>query len=126
MEGYFDKAKRHFKAALLLYANGYNNDALSRLYYSFRSLAIVIVGIPVKGKWRHQGLVKKFVMEVDRRGIFELTREERHLIKRFPDEREKADYDPVKVPKEKVERYIQLVERLIREVEEYAERDYKD
>ena len=87
MKGYFDKAKRHFKAAVLLYANGYNNDALSRLYYSFRSLAIVIVGIPVKGKWRHQGLVKKFVMEVDRRGIFELTREERHLIKRFPDER---------------------------------------
>jgi len=123
LKGYFDKAKRHFKAAVLLYANGYNNDALSRLYYSFRSLAIVIVGIPVKGKWRHQGLVKKFVMEVDRRGIFELTREERHLIKRFPDEREKADYDPVEVPKE---RYIQLVERLIREVEEYAERDYKD
>ena len=126
MRGYFDKAKKHFKAALLLYVNGYNNDALSRLYYSFRSLAVAIVGIPEKGKWKHQGLVKKFVMEVDRRGMFELTREERHLIKRFPDEREKADYDPVEVPKEKVERYIQLVERLIREVEEYAERDYKD
>ncbi len=70
MKGYFDKAKRHFKAALLLYANGYNNDALSRLYYSFRSLAILIVGRPEKGKWRHAALMRKVVMEIDRLELF--------------------------------------------------------
>ncbi len=116
MKGYFDKAKRHFKAALLLYAKGYNNDALSRLYYSFRSLAILIVGRPEKGKWRHAALMRKVVMEIDRLELFPLSREERKLIKDFASVREDADYELVDIPKEVVESYIKLVERFMKEL----------
>ena len=117
MKGYFDKAKRHFKAALLLYSNGYNNDALSRLYYSFRSLAILIVGRPEKGKWRHSALMRKVVMEIDRLRLFPLSREERKLIKDFASVREDADYELVDIPKEVVESYIKLVERFMKELD---------
>ena len=61
-------------------------------------------------------MMKKFVIEVDGRGVFPLSRKERHLIKRFPNEREKADYELVEVSKEKVQTYLQLVERILREV----------
>jgi len=91
-----------------------------------RSVAIFVVGRPEKGKWKHPALMGKFIVEVDGRGLFELSREERHLIKRFPNEREKADYDPVEVSRERVERYIQLVERVLREVTAYAERNNQD
>ena len=91
MKDYFEKAKRQFNAALLLYVNGYNNDALSRLYYSFRSLAVFVVGRPKKGKWRHSALMRKIVMEIDRSGLFPLSREERKLIKDFASVREDAD-----------------------------------
>ena len=116
MKGYFDKAKRHFKAALLLCSNGYNNDALSRLYYSFRSLAVLIVGRPEKGKWRHSALMRKLVMEIDRLRLFPLSREERKLIKDFASVREDADYELVDIPKEVVESYIKLVERFMKEL----------
>jgi len=116
LKGYFDKAKRHFKAALLLCSNGYNNDALSRLYYSFRSLAVLIVGRPEKGKWRHSALMRKVVMEIDRLRLFSLSREERKLIKDFASVREDADYELVDIPKEVVESYIKLVERFMKEL----------
>lgn len=123
---YLQKAKRQFEAGRLLFENGYYNDALSRLYYALRSIAVFVIGKSDRGKWKHPALMRKFVIEVDGKGLFELSREERHLIKRFPNEREKADYDTVEVSEEKVERYIQLVERILREVATYAERDNQD
>ena len=110
------KARKQFEAGKILFEKGYYNDALSRFYYALRSIAIFVVGAPKKGKWKHPALMKMFTIEVDRRGLFELSREERHLIKRFPNEREKADYDLVEVSRDRVERYIQLVERILREV----------
>ena len=124
--GFLVKAKKQFEAGKILYENGYYNDALSRLYYALRSVAVFIVGLPEKGRWKHPALIEKFVIEVDRKKVFELSREETRLIKRFPNEREKADYDVVEVPKEKVERYIQLVERVLREVNSYVERSNED
>ena len=126
MNNYLKKAKKQFEAGKFLFENGYYNDALSRLYYALRSMAVFLLGEPDSGKWKHPALMRRFVVEVDGRGLFEFSREERHLIKRFPNEREKADYDPVEVSKEKVERYIQLVERILREVITYAEGDNQD
>lgn len=123
---YLLKARKHFEAGKILFESGYYNDALSRFYYALRSVAIFIVGIPEKGKWKHPALMGRFIIEVDGKGLFELSREERHLIKRFPNEREKADYDPVEVSRDRVERYIQLVERVLREVTAYAERNNQD
>jgi len=115
------KARKQFEAGKILFEKGYYNDALSRFYYALRSIAIFVVGAPKKGKWKHPALMKMFTIEVDRRGLFELSREERHLIKRFPNEREKADYDLVEVSRDRVERYIQLVERILREVTTHVE-----
>ena len=115
------KARKQFEAGKILFEKGYYNDALSRFYYALRSIAIFVVGAPKKGKWKHPALMKMFTIEVDRRGLFELSREERHLIKRFPNEREKADYDLVEVTRDRVERYIQLVERILREVTTHVE-----
>jgi len=116
LRDYFKKAEKQFNAALLLYVNGYNNDALSRLYYSFRSLAVLVVGRPEKGKWRHSALMRKVVMEIDRLGLFPLSREERKLIKDFASVREDADYELVDIPKGVVESYIKLVERFMKEI----------
>ncbi len=123
---YLQKARKQFEAGVILFERGYYNDALSRLYYALRSTAVFLLGKPDSGKWKHPALMRKFVVEVDGKGLFELSREERHLIKRFPNEREKADYDPVEVSREKVQRYIQLVERILREVIAYAERNNQD
>jgi len=117
---YLQKAKEQLEAGKLLFENGYYNDALSRFYYSLRSVAVSVVGEPERGKWKHPALMKRFVIEIDRQELFSLSRKERHLIKRFPNEREKADYDPVKVSREKVEEYFQLVKRILEEVERNA------
>ena len=121
---YLQKAKSQFEAGRLLFENGYYNDALSRLYHALRSVAVFVVGKPEKGKWKHSALLKKFVIEVDGRGLFELSRKERKLIKGFAGVRELADYELVEYPKEKVEEYIALVERVIEEVEN-AKSDHK-
>ncbi len=123
MKDYFEKAEKQFNAALLLYVNGYNNDALSRLYYSFRSLAVFVVGRPKKGKWRHSALMRKIVMEIDRLGLFPLSREERKLIKDFASVREDADYELVDIPKGVVESYIKLVERFMKEIGDAKDND---
>jgi uncharacterized protein (UPF0332 family) len=113
---YLDKAREHFEAALLLYSQGFNNDAISRLYYSFRSIALFIVGKPERGKWRHGALMRKVVMEVDRRELIPLTREERRLIKDFASVREDADYELVKIPDKVVDSYIKLVRKFLEEI----------
>ena len=125
MSPFLQKAELQFKAGKLLYENGYFNDSLSRLYYALRSTAVFLIGMPPKGKWKHSALMKKLVIELDNQEIL-LSREERQLIKRFPNEREKADYEPVEVSKEKVEKYIQLVKRILREVEHHVERSNKN
>ena len=116
MINYLQKAEEHFKAGVLLYMNGYYNDAISRLYYSFRSIAIHIVGKPSKGKWKHSALMRKAVMEIDRRKILNLSRKERKLIKDFAGIREDADYELVNIPQDVTETYIKLVKRLLEEV----------
>jgi uncharacterized protein (UPF0332 family) len=121
---YLQKAKEQFRAGRLLFENGYYNDALSRLYYALRSIAIFVVGKPGKGKWKHSALLKRFVMEVDGKKLFELSRRERKLIKDFARVRELADYELVEYPEEKVKEYIVLVERIIKEVEN-AKTDHK-
>jgi uncharacterized protein (UPF0332 family) len=120
---YLLKAREKYRAGVLLCLQGYYNDSLSRLYYAFRFLAICIAGEPEKGRWKHSALMKKLIMEIDNRKLFPLSRQERKLIKDFPDVRKSADYDLVDIPKEKVKTYIKLVERFIREVENYAESD---
>ena len=123
---YLLKAQEKYKAGILLSLNGYYNDSLSRLYYAFRSLAVCIVGEPKKGKWKHSALMGKLIMEIDNRKLFPLSREERKLIKDFPDTRKSADYDLVDIPKEKVKTYIKLVEYFLREVENYVKCDNQD
>jgi uncharacterized protein (UPF0332 family) len=126
MLSFLRKAESQFKAGKLLYENGYFNDSLSRLYYALRSIAVFLIGMPPKGKWKHSALMKKLVIKLDTQKILPLSREERQLIKRFPNERERADYEPVEVSKEKVEKYIQLVERILKGVEHHVERDNKN
>jgi uncharacterized protein (UPF0332 family) len=121
-KSYLKKALKQYKAGKLLFEHGYNNDAISRFYYAFRSLAVCIVGKPSKGKWKHPALMRKVIMEVDAKKLFSLSKEERKLIKDFPDLREEADYEPVEVPKEKLQIYINLVERFLKEVENYVKR----
>jgi uncharacterized protein (UPF0332 family) len=123
---YLEKAKKRYKAGKLLFEYGYNNDALSRLYYAFRSLAVCMVGKPPKGKWKHPALMRKIIVEVDNRKLFPLSKGERKLIKDFPDLREEADYEPVEIPKEKLQVYINLVERFLKEVENYVRHSNKD
>ena len=113
---YLKKAEKQFRAGKVLYEEGYYNDALSRLYYALRSVAVFIVGRPEKGKWKHSALMRRFVIEIDSRGLFDLSREERKLIKDFARVRELADYELIEYPKEKVEEYISLVERILEEV----------
>ena len=120
------KAREKYRAGVLLCLQGYYNDSLSRLYYAFRSLAICIVGKPLKGKWKHPALMKKVIMEIDNKRLFSLSREERKLIKDFPDLREEADYDPIEIPEEKLQTYIKLVERFLREVKNYVEYSNQD
>ena len=122
---YLGKAEKQFMAGKLLFENGYYNDALSRLYYALRSIAIFLLGKPEKGKWKHSALMRKFVMEIDRKEIFQLSREERKLIKDFARVREDADYEPIEFPREKVELYISLVERILREVKN-VQNNYKN
>ena len=55
---YLKKAKIQYKSALYLFEKGYINDAVSRLYYSFRSLCVHIVGKPEKGICRKNGVKK--------------------------------------------------------------------
>jgi uncharacterized protein (UPF0332 family) len=123
---YLEKALKQYEAGILLLRHGFNNDSLSRLYYAFRSLAICIVGKPLKGKWKHPALMKKVIMEIDNKRLFSLSREERKLIKDFPDLREEADYDPIEIPEEKIQTYIKLVERFLREVKNYVEYSNQD
>jgi len=123
---YLEKALKQYEAGVLLLRHGFNNDSLSRLYYAFRSLAICIVGKPLKGKWKHPALMKKVIMEIDNKRLFSLSREERKLIKDFPDLREEADYDPIEIPEEKIQTYIKLVERFLREVKNYVEYSNQD
>jgi len=123
---YLRKAKKQFKAGKILFENGCYSDALSRFYYALRSTAVFLLGKPENGKWKHPALMRRFVIEIDGRRLFELSRKERRLIKRFPNEREKADYDLVEVSKEKAEEYLQLVERILEEVTNYAQRGYQD
>ena len=85
---YLNKAKKQYEAALCLFENGYTNDGISRLYYSFRSLCIYILGKPKKGKWKHYGLMKKLIMIVDSPNKSYFTREERELIKNFPNKKQ--------------------------------------
>jgi len=94
---YLQKAENQYKAALCLYEKGYVNDAISRLYYSFRSLSVYIVGNPERGKWKHYGLMKKLIMTIDAEDRSFLTREERELIKNFPNIREDADYELLEI-----------------------------
>ena len=108
---YLKKAKIQYNAALCLFESGYVNDAISRLYYSFRSLCIYILGKPEKGKWKHSGLMKKLIMTIDKEDKKLLTRKERELIKDFPNIREEADYDLVEIPSEKFKIYLQVVDK---------------
>jgi uncharacterized protein (UPF0332 family) len=124
-ESYLEKAKQQFEAGKILFIKGYYNDALSRLYYAIRSIGVFLLGKPEKGKWQHSALMKKLVMEIDRKGILDLSREDRKLIKDFARIRKEADYELVEFPKEKVEVYIWLVERLLKEVEN-AKNDNKN
>jgi len=114
---YIQKAKIQYNAALCLFKHGYVNDAISRLYYSFRSLSIHVVGKPEKGKWRHSGLMKKLIMIMDKENKNFLTREERELIKDFPNIREEADYDLVEIPSEKFKIYLKIVDKFLNYVE---------
>ena len=50
---YLHKAKKQYAAAKCLFENGYVNDAISRLYYSFRSLCVYLLGESKEGKWKH-------------------------------------------------------------------------
>ena len=109
---YLQKAKVQYKAALCLFEKGYINDAISRLYYSFRSLCVYIVGKPEKGKWKHYGLMKKLIMTIDSIDVDFFTREERELIKNFPNIREDADYELLEIPEEKFKIYLRVVEKL--------------
>lgn len=114
---YLHKAKKQYAAAICLFKNGYINDAISRLYYSFRSLCVHLLGEPEKGKWKHYGLMKKLVVTVDSKDKTFLSRKERELIKNFPNIRESADYDLLEIPEEKFKIYLQVVEKLFKFVE---------
>ena len=114
---YLQKAKIQYKAALCLFEKGYINDAISRLYYSFRSLCVYIVGKPEKGKWKHYGLMKKLIITIDLTDKNFLTRKERELIKNFPNLRESADYDLLEIPEEKFKIYLQIVKKVFEFVE---------
>jgi len=114
---YLDKARAQYKSALCLFEKGYINDAISRLYYSFRSLCVYIVGRPEKGKWKHYGLMKKLIITIDSKDKNFFTREEREFIKNFPNLRESADYDLLEIPKEKFKIYLRIVEKVFEFVE---------
>ena len=111
---FLHKAKKQYAAAICLFENGYTNDAISRLYYSFRSLCVYLLGRPEKGKWKHYGLMKKLVVTIDSKDKTFLTRKERELIKNFPNIRESADYDLLEIPEEKFKIYLQVVEKLFK------------
>ena len=114
---FLHKAKKQYAAAICLFENGYTNDAISRLYYAFRSLCVYLLGEPEKGKWKHYGLMKKLVVTIDSKDKTFLTRKERELIKNFPNIRESADYDLLEIPEEKFKIYLQVVEKLFKFVE---------
>ena len=114
---FLHKAKKQYVAAICLFENGYTNDAISRLYYSFRSLCVYLLGRPEKGKWKHYGLMKKLIVTIDSKDKTFLTRKERELIKNFPNIRESADYDLLEIPEEKFKIYLQVVEKLFKFVE---------
>ncbi|WP_029522191.1 hypothetical protein [Persephonella sp. KM09-Lau-8] len=114
---YLQKAKIQYEAALCLFKNGYINDAISRLYYSFRSLCVHIVGKPEKGKWKHYSLMKKVIIIVDNYDKNILSRKDRELIKNFPNLRETADYDLLEIPKEKFNIYLEVVDKFFRFME---------
>jgi len=106
------KAKEHFKAGEILYANGLYKDSLARLYYSAYSLMVAECGDAPKGRWTHKGIIKCFLRKLYEKGI-ELDKETTKLLKIFYEERRKADYSIKSIEKETNEDYINLVRMLM-------------
>jgi hypothetical protein len=94
-ENIHDEIKRAttaFKAASLLFENGYINDALSRLYYFVLyhiRAALLTEGFEPKS---HEGNLRLFALHFIKKGIF--YPKDSHVFSKLMKYREEADYNP--------------------------------
>ncbi len=87
------RADTAFKAACLLFENGYINDALSRLYYFvlYHIRAILLTkGFEPKS---HEGALRLFALHFVKKKIF--PPKDSHVFSKLMKYREEADYNPV-------------------------------
>ncbi len=87
-----DRAIKTMDAAILLFNNGFFNDAISRLYYfllyNIRAL-LLTKGLEPKS---HEGALRLFGLHFVKEGIFEPA--DSHIFSRLMKYREEADYNP--------------------------------
>jgi len=87
------RASTAFDAAILLFNNGFSNDAISKLYYfllyHMRAL-LLSKGLEPK---THEGALRLFGLHFVKKGIF--TAKDSHIFSKLMKFREEADYNPV-------------------------------
>jgi hypothetical protein len=86
------RAHESWKAADLLFENGFIRDAVAKLYYSLlytvRAM-LLIKGLEPKS---HEGALRLFGMHFVKKGIFESR--DSHVFSKLMKYREEADYNP--------------------------------
>lgn len=87
-----DRASKAMDAAILLFENGFLNDAVSRLYYFllYNMRAVLLTeGLEPKS---HEGLLRLLGLHFVKKGIFETKVS--HIFAKLMKYREEADYNP--------------------------------
>jgi uncharacterized protein (UPF0332 family) len=87
-----DRASEAFKAAHLLFENGFVRDAVSKIYYSLRySIRAVLLTEGLEPK-SHEGALRLFGLHFVKPGAFEPK--DSHIFSKLMKFREEADYNP--------------------------------
>ncbi len=116
---YKRKAWERLQTAKWCLSQGYLSSCASNLYFAYFNYFQHVVGTPPKGRWRHIGIAKAFVLTAFR--TLNFSPEELRRIKEAYDDlygyRLRADYAPEEVPSTALpllEEYINLLSEVIR------------
>lgn len=113
-----DRASKAMDAAVLLFENGFLNDAVSRLYYfllyNIRAL-LLTEGLEPKS---HQGSLRLLGLHFVKKGTFDVKAS--HIFAKLMKYREEADYNPSSIfTREDFVEFRKEAEYLANKIREY-------
>ena len=114
---YIENAEEKLEAAEYLLRGGFNNDAVSRAYYSMFYSARALLSLKEIYPKAHKGVITNFGLEFVKKGFVEDVYG--HALSHAKDRREVADYDFEKnIGKEEAESIVEDAEKFLVRIKE--------